>query len=354
MVAENRLVSVVIPCYNAEKFIRPAIDSIINQTYRNLEILLIDDGSTDSTPEILNHYARADARVKVIRNSENRKLIYTLNRGVAQATGYYLARMDADDISDLTRIEKQVNFMTQHPELDGCSTGYLKINVNGKELTFSNPKALNNTALKFISFFSTPLSHAALLAKTQVMKENPYDPEFIHSEDYELFSRMIFKGYRFANINEHLASFRENPASVSYKFENIQIETHTKISRRNILQYFGELPDFFVHKVLIYRIAFRPSINQVNRALDLLNRYKEIFFERENCTPEERDEIEHFLIEHRMDMLIQSFKASGIAGKFRLFPLLYRHRHLLYSDKGKSYFSSKLKRKKTGSIINTL
>src|SRR4051812_19701656 len=100
------LVSVIMPCYNTEKYFVEAIESIINQTYKNLEIVLINDGSTDSTTELLNQYSEKDKRIKIILNPVNLGLIASLNKGVAAATGDYIARMDADDISVLDRVEK--------------------------------------------------------------------------------------------------------------------------------------------------------------------------------------------------------------------------------------------------------
>src|SRR6476659_5468798 len=98
------LVSVVFPFYNEEKYIAAAIESIVNQSYKNLEIVMINDGSTDRTPEIVNSYAKKDSRIKLINIPVNRGLINSLNTGIAAATGEYIARMDADDISALNRI----------------------------------------------------------------------------------------------------------------------------------------------------------------------------------------------------------------------------------------------------------
>jgi len=338
------LISVVIPCYNAEQFVKQAIDSIINQTYTNLEIILIDDGSTDSTLKILNECSLNDSRISVYRNPENRKLIYTLSKGIELAAGEYIARMDADDTCTADRIQTQLNYLLDHPEVDACSTGYNVINFKGKILTTKFPKAINSATLKFISMFSTPINHGALLAKSNVMKENKYDKKYLHSEDYELFSRLLLNGYKMTNLNKSLYNYRKNLNSVSNVFEQIQIRTHIGISLRNLLQYFGEQPDEMIHKIMVHRLDFKPERVQVIEALNKLAIYKKEFLEKESCTAEERREIEDFMIEQQMDILIQSFKYSKPVDKLKLIPLLFNYRKIFYSKRGYNYLRSKIEK----------
>ena len=113
---QEKLVSVVIPCYNCEKFVKDAIYSICNQTYKNLEILIADDCSTDSTYTILENIAKKDTRIKLYHNTENMKIVKTLNFLIENASGDYIARMDADDISAPERIKEQVDFLAEQ----GC------------------------------------------------------------------------------------------------------------------------------------------------------------------------------------------------------------------------------------------
>ncbi len=337
-------VSILMPCYNSAAFLHKAIDSILNQTYRNFEFIIIDDGSNDQTPFIIENYAQQDSRIKYYRNEVNRKLIYTLNRGVQLAGGEYILRMDADDISHPERLEKQLNFMLENPETDICSAGYCYINLSDEEVQLSFPKTTLSKALHFQSFFSTPLSHAVILAKTEVLKNNLYDPDFIHSEDFELFSRLLSAGYNLRNLKEILYYVRINPQSVSYRFERVQTETHTRISKRNLFNYFNKNFEFFLHKVMIYRIAFHPEIYMVNDSILELDLLKQEFVARENCTAEELQEIDLFLIEHKIDILIQSFKAATIKNKIKLLPVFYRMRQLFMSDKGKQYMKSKFRK----------
>lgn len=337
-------VSVLMPCYNSADFIHQAIESVLNQTYGNFEFIIIDDGSSDQTPDIVAQYAKQDERIKFYRNEINRKLIYTLNLGVELCRGEFIMRMDADDISHKMRLEKQLKFMMDFPDTDICSAGFCYINLSGKEIQQSFPKATLTKALYFQSLFSTPLNHALILAKAEVLKKNPYDPDYIHSEDFELFSRLLAQGYKLRNLKEILYYVRINPQSVSYRYERVQTETHTRISKRNLLNYFHKNFEFFMHKVMIYRIAFHPEWYMVNDALKELDLLKEEFVARENCSPEDLQEIEMFLIEHKIDILIQSIKASTLKNKFRLLSTAFRLRKLFFTETGKRYIKSKLRK----------
>ena len=105
--------TVLMPVYNAEKYLKPALESILNQTYKDFEFLIIDDGSTDKSLEIIKSYN--DSRIRLIGHEQNQKLIATLNEGIKLAQGEYIARMDADDISAPERLQKQMEFLEKHP-----------------------------------------------------------------------------------------------------------------------------------------------------------------------------------------------------------------------------------------------
>lgn len=339
------LVSIVMPCYNAGKYFDDAINSILNQTYRKLEIILLNDGSTDNTPALINEYAKKDQRIKVINNELNIGLIKTLNKGVAASSGEYIARMDADDISVLNRIEKSLQIFYENPELSVVSASTYIINMQGKLIQRAIPKAIHYIPLKFVSFFSTPVVHPCVMAKSEVLKQNPYHEDYIHSEDYELFTRLIFLGYKTYNSNLPLYYLRVNTASVSNKFENIQINTHTRISKDNIEKYFNINYEYFLHKVIINRIKFDVNSKLVTAAFRQLDYLKSIFIMREKCSQVDCLEIEYFLIEQKIDVLLQSFKCSGFFIRFGLFLMILANANLFYNKRGRDYVKSKIKSK---------
>ena len=126
----NTLVSIVIPVYNGEVYLRDAIQSVVNQTFQNWKLYLINDGSTDGSLVIMEEYALRDARIKVIDDGQNKGLVTRLNQSVEIAVGKYYARMDADDIMYITRIEEQVTFLESHPDVDVLGTSIMIIDNN--------------------------------------------------------------------------------------------------------------------------------------------------------------------------------------------------------------------------------
>lgn len=336
------LVSVLMPCYNAESFLHEAIDSIINQTYKNLEILLIDDGSSDRTSQIISEYAEKDARICFIANKVNLGLIRTLNLGIEKASGEFIARMDADDISELSRIEKIVEVFNKKPELDIVSAGYYYLSDDGKKRRIIYPKAIHSPALSFVSFFSIPVVHACIIVKSVVIKNNLFDESFMHSEDYELFSRLLFKGFKFYNVSEPLYYVRRNRGSVSHKYEKIQIVNHSRISQRNIEMYFDCKYEYFIHKIMINRISFNVFYSQISEAFFNLDALRNVYIEREKCEKFVKDEIDEFLTELKMDIMIQSFKYSNFANKISLVIFILKNISIFTCKRGRQYLRSKV------------
>lgn len=170
----NPLVSVIIPCYNAEKYVESAVRSIMNQFYKNLEIIVTDDCSTDDTLEILQNLAKEDSRIKLYKNEANLRIVKTLNNMILQANGKYIARMDADDFSLPERIEKQVLFLEQNSDFSFCGTNVYKIDENRKIVGKSVlPETFEDNKL-FLKFYST-FYHPTVIFRSDVYKKNLYD-----------------------------------------------------------------------------------------------------------------------------------------------------------------------------------
>lgn len=214
------LVSVIIPCYNAEKYVESAVRSIMTQTYKNLEIIVTDDCSTDNTFSILEKLADEDNRIKLFKNETNLKIVKTLNKMVQLANGKYIARMDADDISLPNRIEKQVEFLEKNSDIAFCGTNAWHINENGKKIGFSCLPRTNDEINKF-KFYACPFYHPAVMVRSEVYKENFYDENFLYAEDYELWIRLLenYKGY---NLKNRLIFYRIFFAQTSKRLSNEQ------------------------------------------------------------------------------------------------------------------------------------
>lgn len=195
--------------YNGEKFLREAIDSILAQTYDNFEFLIVDDGSTDQSRQIISSYS--DPRIVLISNEINKGLIFSLNRGVAEARGLYIARMDADDIADPRRLESQLSFVKDNNlDVAGASA---KIFGNCSRRILSYP--LQHEQLIFRLLFGSAFAHPLVFAKTQCLKENPYSEQYPCAEDYELWCRLATQGYRFGNEDKILLFYREHSEQIS-------------------------------------------------------------------------------------------------------------------------------------------
>ncbi len=183
------LISVVLPVYNAERYVFQAIESILNQTYKDFEFIIIDDGSTDHSVDIIRSFH--DPRIIFFQNQDNRGLIYTLNRGIQSAKGKYIARMDADDISMAHRFQQQVSFLEMHPEIGVVGSGYLPIDENN--IAVRPPVYLSEYPLtvKWSILIGNPLAHPSTIYRTDLARQlGGYDKHFTYAEDYEFWIRM--------------------------------------------------------------------------------------------------------------------------------------------------------------------
>ena len=271
------LVTVLLPCYNAKDFLKEAIDSICNQTYKNLEILCINDGSSDNTGALLDAYAAQDSRIRVVHNEVNLKLIGTLNKGVSLARGKYIARMDADDISLRNRIERLIEII-EKDDCDVVSCNFNFIDQNGNQIKTNLLRGVSKDEVLLSSFLFTPIGHACLLGKREAFVNNPYSTEdtSIHTEDYELWSRMLRNGLVLKNIDEILYSFRINQESVSHQFEALQIENFAKCAQNHYNEYFKTQIPLEVYSIVVNRFEFA-TIGQIRRAFEVINKLKKHF-----------------------------------------------------------------------------
>ncbi len=221
-----KLLSVIMSVYNGEVYIKEAMDSIINQTYKNWELIVIDDCSTDNTFQILKSYK--DPRIHIIRNEENMRLASSLNRGLSLALGDYILRMDADDICRLDRFEKQLEFMEKNPHIDisfGKGFWYKDSLILKKTQNIS----LKPLDLKAVFLFTTPVMHNCVIAKKKFYETYTYKKEYTHSEDWNLWYRSS-KDFKFAGQNEYLILYRihESQTTTSTFKESIYVNQYKK------------------------------------------------------------------------------------------------------------------------------
>ena len=226
----NKKISVIMSVYNDENNVEDAIQSIINQTYQDFELLIMDDCSEDMTGKICKEYEKNFENIKIYKNSKNLGLTKSLNILISKSSGEYIARQDSDDISLRSRFENQIDYI-ESEKLDGCSTLSL-IKNKGKKF----PKFSSYFNPKFVAKIKNPFVHGSLIIKKEVFNAvNNYDENFYYTQDYKLTSDMLNNGYKIRVLNELLyISNTENNISSLHYFEQ---RNYAKQVRRENLKF---------------------------------------------------------------------------------------------------------------------
>ncbi len=228
----NPKISVLMPAYNSEKFIAEAIESILNQTFVDFEFLIINDGSTDNTAEIVRQYSAKDWRIRFIDNKKNQGLIAVLNQGLKLCRGEYIARMDSDDISYLDRFEKQIKYMDSHKDV-GILSCWFEYFPEPKKSEIGHHKEV-------IRFFDVLkgwcINHGMVIIRKDILKKYnlSYNPRFVAAEDYELWSQAI-KYTKIRNLQEILYKYRKHGNSICDTQRAIQNENSNKVKKNMLL-----------------------------------------------------------------------------------------------------------------------
>jgi glycosyltransferase involved in cell wall biosynthesis len=335
------LVSVVLPCFDVGRFLVPALDSLLRQTYANFEVVALDDGSRDDTRAILKLYAARDSRVRVLSNERNLGLIPTLNRGVFEARGEFVARMDADDVCAPDRIQREVDLLVRKPTLGVVSVAARLVDPRGRAVGLVPVRCKTPAGARFMGLFAMPVVHAAIVARTAVMKKHPYgvDGEATHTEDYELFTRMLAAGVEFGNIDLPLYSIRIHPESMSRAFEDIQIRNFVACARRHLKRTTGAVPGHGAHKVLVNRIDRSVIYSDLREGLRYLDDLEELFLEME---PRHRAEITAIAAQQRADIVIQALLKGTWTQRRAVLALLLRYAPSLLSPPTRRHVAAKM------------
>lgn len=213
--ARRPKVSVVMPAFNAERYIEAAVESILAQTFSDFEFIIVDDGSTDSSPAIMRRFAAADTRIKVIVNKTNMRFANSANRAISIARGRYIARMDADDISAPERLEKQAAFLDENPDFVVVGSGYDTINAQGRTIT-RNVESTTPWECAWMSLFRMPLVHPTTMYRKSVVDDFSlrYDNAYDGAADFEFFHRLLGHGKAVA-LRDILVQYRTHTENVS-------------------------------------------------------------------------------------------------------------------------------------------
>lgn len=231
-------VSVIMSQYNGGPFLRDAVESILAQTFRDFEFIVIDDASTDGSLHTLEEYAERDRRIKLLKNEKNLGLTKNLNCGIKAADGRYLARIDADDVAHPERFARQLEFLENNRSVDVCGSWIRR--MGDRAGTGKHP--VDDCAIKAKLFLSSSLFHPTVMMRKSFLdsRDISYDEEFKKSQDYDLWVRMAEAGAVFHNIPKALVFYRFHSSSVTKKFGNEQTSFADMVRLRQLSGLVGE------------------------------------------------------------------------------------------------------------------
>lgn len=237
---QQPLISVLMPAYNSELYIAEAIESILNQSYQNIELIIFDDGSSDNTRQVIQSFD--DPRIVKVLSDQNYGVVRARNEMIDRASGQYIALMDADDIADRTRLEKQLRSL-EAGECDLCGSAQWVLDEASGKVKKSKDKFTDADLRSLLSVYCG-LCNSAMMGKAEIFKRFKYDTTILTSEDYYLWVVMAAGGYRFLNLKERLITYRRYPAQTSSvhldKFRITTIEVQKKY-----LELLGISLDFY-------------------------------------------------------------------------------------------------------------
>jgi len=239
------LISVVMPVYNAKKYVGKAIESILNQTFNKFELIIVNDFSTDETMDVITSFSKKDSRIKIINNNTRLDIGNSLNRGIAFASSNIIARMDADDISIPDRLELQFKLINSSRNIAVVGANIIIMDTAENYIaTRTYPKSSDE--LKACLFKYSPFAHPVVMFKKDMFNEaGGYDPKYSPTEDLDLWFRLGVK-YRFASVSKNLLKYRLYEKSSSHK----------------VIKSL-ELLVFKIRINAIFRYGYRPAIGDI-------------------------------------------------------------------------------------------
>lgn len=330
------------PVYNAQKYLREAIDSILQQTFTNFEFLIIDDGSTDASVDIIRSYT--DPRIKFVQNEKNFGITFTLNRGISLADTEYIARMDADDVSHPERLEKQYQYALANPECALISTWVRQISDDGQFEKLKGPKA---GFIYSLMYGPSGIFHpTTMYKKSAVLHVGMYSQEY--AEDYNLWCKMA-RNFKIGYLRNALLDYRSSNTSLwrhSHKegnlkaldvqvLKNVQYYTNDSFKLSNwevqfLREHTDQTPD----------VRDQGAVIECFKKLDLIT---SSFLTFQDCNCTDKKELKHAALEHKrrlLERLEQDFT------RFEIISLMIRlcyWEHLYHFIRKKSKFAARTK-----------
>lgn len=309
---QKNLITVLMPVFNSELFVKDAIESILNQSHQNFEFLIINDGSTDQSHAIISSFF--DSRIKYVNNEVNKGIVNTLNKGLKLSKGKYIARMDADDIAMPDRLSKQLAFLTANPTYKLCGSRAIAIDANGKEINNLN-RPQHSAKIKVFNLFRNAFIHPTIMADAETIKKFAYSEDFKYAEDYFLFSQ-ITMAYPVANLKERLLRYRIHEESITSKKKEEMVQSELKTIAYLLSFLFDKVDQ---QSLLIHHSILRPedagfSSHEVeHHLLNILkaNGKKQVFNQKVLGTQLQKDWY-NYLLKSNNKASLSKFLRSGL------------------------------------------
>jgi glycosyltransferase involved in cell wall biosynthesis len=254
------MVTIGIPVYNAGRYLKNAIDSVLSQTCRDFEVLITIDGSTDDSADIAGRYA--DPRIRTIVSDENKGVSYRINQQVCMARGHFFARMDADDIMFPDRIEKQVEFMQKNPDIDAIGSQAVVIDVDNKIIGFrESDTVFSSSSIREKILFI----HPTVFGRTDWFRKNPYSEDLAGVEDFYLWNT-TFRRSRFHVLDIPLMFYRDPPVTLNSTYPARQKQMRralVRLHRNSVMSAFTFCKLYLLSmlKSVIYKFLWKVNLS---------------------------------------------------------------------------------------------
>jgi len=225
----NPKISVLMTVYNGEEFLAEAIESVLKQTFKNFEFIIVNDGSTDGSEKIIKDYIKKDERIVYLETKKNKgcdNLHNVINMGLDMSKGKYIARLDADDICFPKRLETQLNYLEKHLDIFMIGSAFEVIDKNGKKIELMKKRSYPSIFYKAYIGFSNSFCHSSIMFRNESLR-------YLSKEEHAFYFNLIMNGKKIKNISDVLVKYRINPAGMMAKHANLEKNPYRNLYKKN-------------------------------------------------------------------------------------------------------------------------